>query len=1379
MLTFTGGGTLYLGGVSNDNSGLTMAIDAGTVIISKTTYASAHGLGGGTSTVGSGATLQLAGSGGYDLYSTCVLIVTNGGVLDLNGQSDTITTLTLAGAGPNGATYPGALINSSGVLGEQITVSSGIVLAGNTTIGGPGNITTPSAISGAGMSLTYAGTGILVLGGAGTYSGGLTINSGATVQLNNITGAGTGTIAIQGNGVLTLNAAGTYANAITGGQNSVMNVNEPSGNTFITGDLSGFTGTINCNSANGTTGQLVINNANNAAHPLSASATWNIANGATVDLATPYTVDAASVIVNGVGNNQIYGSLRLDACNQTGTVLLNGPNVLIGDGNTAAGPSTISGVISDGNHGYGFTKVGAAATIALTAANTFFGPVTNMVGTLALSGSGSIANSSGIFLANGTTLDVSGVNGGTYSLGAGQTLGTLGGSATINGNLDVSSGSRLSFQYTTANAPLQVNNGVMNLNNNPVTVTLTGNTSLTGGATVPLINGVTGNVSGSVVSVPNASLAANPTLSISGGTLYLTVNYPVFTIYSPYTYSNLFIFTMGIPPTFSVTAVGNPTPTYQWYSNGVAISGANSASYTYPTGTLPAGELTNSCVAQNSAGFATNYWVLNVISTNEYVPYPLAVMQSTNASGTPVPPIAYWRLDESDMGGGNANRPCNDWVGGNMGLYTNVTLGQGGYSPASDPTETSAQVGVYATSDSVAYIPVANPNLNMTAANGTAVNLSVECWINAKGQGNSDATIVSQGIFGQNDAFVLAVNANGNSSTRYLRFYCRSANGAVNNATSTVIPSGSWEHLVGVCNESAGTMLLYINGAQVASGTVAVNSGFGYAPSGYSSGGSYPVVIGGEQGAPSGFTTSYQFNGLIDDVAVYNYALPLSTIQAHYNAKGAAPTFALLASTNVDYGAPLALAPTSVVGTLPLYYSWSDTNTPGVVLATTPALTIASAITDKYTLTVSNIFGASANTVTVTAYQGAPSFAAPGQNITPSSLTVYAGRPVTFSVLAYGTYPLSYQWFNGLGAIAGATNTSYTATAALGTTTYYCMATNGVLQTGTSGSATLTGVAPPTSLYSQAILTSNAPPIAYWQLDEQDNGTGNSGVTAYDYVGGHNATYNSVNLQLPGYNPSDPDTAAQFGVYAPSGSYAGEFNNSANGIPPIELATSLTAEFSVEAWAQANGSQADGAGILAKGWYHGGEQFILTSTNNQFCFSFKETDAEYIVCQSAVSVTDGNWHHLVGVCDELNGGAHLYVDGNDVADADCQSGKGVEDPGSSAVQDRVSIGARAASNTTTLGLQFNGQIEDVAIYNYALTAAQALAHYSAGTNQVVVVAPTISAALSGTNLVINFTGTLLYSTNADEPVTNVVAGATSPYTIPATNAQMYFRSSVP
>jgi autotransporter-associated beta strand protein len=239
-------------------------------------------------------------------------------------------------------------------------------------------------------ALNYIGSGILTLSGNSTFSGGLTINAGQKVVLNAGESAGFGMTTINGNGALTFNAAGTYTNGITAGPSAIVNVYEPPGNTFLSGDLSGLSGTIiNCNSATNNTGQIVINAANNAAHPISASATWNIANGATLDLATPYVTDAASVIVNGVGNNQIYGSLRLDACNQTGPVLLNGAHVLIGDGNTT-GPSTISGIISDGGNNYGFTKVGAVATIILSAVNTYTGPTTNTVGTLEIGATGSI-----------------------------------------------------------------------------------------------------------------------------------------------------------------------------------------------------------------------------------------------------------------------------------------------------------------------------------------------------------------------------------------------------------------------------------------------------------------------------------------------------------------------------------------------------------------------------------------------------------------------------------------------------------------------------------------------------------------------------------------------------------------------------------------------------------------------------------------------------------------------------------------------------------------------------------------------------------------------------------------------------------------------------
>jgi len=51
---------------------------------------------------------------------------------------------------------------------------------------------------------------------------------------------------------------------------------------------------------------------------------------------------------------------------------------------------------------------------------------------------------------------------------------------------------------------------------------------------------------------------------------------------------------------------------------------------------------------------------------------------------------------------------------------------------------------------------------------------------------------------------------------------------------------------------------------------------------------------------------------------------------------------------------------------------------------------------------------------------------APAITTQPSNQTVEAGQTATFSVVATGTPPLSYQWQKGTSAIAGATSTSYT-----------------------------------------------------------------------------------------------------------------------------------------------------------------------------------------------------------------------------------------------------------------------------------------------------------------------------------------------------------------
>ncbi len=85
----------------------------------------------------------------------------------------------------------------------------------------------------------------------------------------------------------------------------------------------------------------------------------------------------------------------------------------------------------------------------------------------------------------------------------------------------------------------------------------------------------------------------------------------------------------------------------------------------------------------------------------------------------------------------------------------------------------------------------------------------------------------------------------------------------------------------------------------------------------------------------------------------------------------------------------------------------------------------------------------------------------------PLSQTVYAGEPVTFSVTATGSNPLSYQWQKNGTDISGATAASYTinATAASNAGAYRVVVTNSVASV-TSNAATLT------------VNPYNAPPVA-------------------------------------------------------------------------------------------------------------------------------------------------------------------------------------------------------------------------------------------------------------------------------------------------------------
>ena len=315
-----------------------------------------------------------------------------------------------------------------------------------------------------------------------------------------------------------------------------------------------------------------------------------------------------------------------------------------------------------------------------------------------------------------------------------------------------------------------------------------------------------------------------------------------------------------------------------------------------------------------------------------------------------------------------------------------------------------------------------------------------------------------------------------------------------------------------------------------------------------------------------------------------------------------------------------------------------------------------------------------------------------------------------------GMIPLYYQWYTNGASVAGATASTYQpAGLSVGGLTNYCVVTN-ALGAATSYVWTATVVAAPTAPYAQSVL--GLSPIGYWRLDEPDDSLydGNPGAIAHDYLGGNDGIYTNTFLGQTGYGQglasqygyspaTDPETAAQF-------FYFGSVDNGAINIAGADFSSpaGTSRAFSVEAWVNGNVTQISGAGIVAKGYGNGGEQFDLDaygSPNRNFRFFVRDA-AGTTHGYGSTNALDGNWHHLVGVCDEANGAVSLYIDG-------LLAGQGSISPGSGilASTGAMSIGSRRSSSTSEYDFVFAGNINDVAVYGYALSAAQVQSNYFA------------------------------------------------------------------
>lgn len=177
--TLSGPGSIILTG-SVDNFSMAYTVNTGTLVLAKASAGTIHSVGSGFTL--NGGTVQLAGSGSDQIYDGNTVTI-NGGVLDINGRSETVTGLSGTG---------GIITNISATAGTLTIGSSG----GNFSYAG-------SIVRGAGaVGITKIGAGAQTLSGNNNFAGSTIVRRGTL----NITGSSTGTGGVY---VVDNNAAST------------------------------------------------------------------------------------------------------------------------------------------------------------------------------------------------------------------------------------------------------------------------------------------------------------------------------------------------------------------------------------------------------------------------------------------------------------------------------------------------------------------------------------------------------------------------------------------------------------------------------------------------------------------------------------------------------------------------------------------------------------------------------------------------------------------------------------------------------------------------------------------------------------------------------------------------------------------------------------------------------------------------------------------------------------------------------------------------------------------------------------------------------------------------------------------------------------------
>lgn len=549
------GTTLTYGGAMAGSGALTVA-DSGTLLLN-----AANSYGGKT-TINSGATLQLGDGTNVGTITSSSSVTDNGTLVfdEATNGGPTLAPFSKAISGTGGVTQGGSatmVLSGTNSYSGATVINSATLMAGSTsafggatglsavTVNNSGTLSLSSYNNTVGSIASSSGTSSISLGSSGT---GATLTTGGNSTSTTFAGviSGTGGLVEAGTGTLTLNNAETFTGKLTINSGAKVQLGDGTNNGSLSTSSVADSGTLILNEGSASTISTQISGSGAVTQNGSVNTTLSGANvysgattvtsgtltaGSTAAFGGPNGLSAVTVNNSGIlalnGFNNTVGSIASSGLTTNSAIQLGSATLTSGGNNTS---TSFAGVVSGSG---GLAKAGTG-TLTLSGVNTYTGTTTISGGAIA------IGADSGLGAAPGTpTSSQLALNGGaldttasfTLNANRGISLGSGGGTLSANprttltvaGTISGAGALTLAGSGNTVLSGTNTYTGATNFNGG--TTSISSDSNLGAPPTVAKANLLNFN-GGGLATTSSLTLNANRGISVgsSGGTISLGTN---------------------------------------------------------------------------------------------------------------------------------------------------------------------------------------------------------------------------------------------------------------------------------------------------------------------------------------------------------------------------------------------------------------------------------------------------------------------------------------------------------------------------------------------------------------------------------------------------------------------------------------------------------------------------------------------------------------------------------------------------------------------------------------------------------------------------------------------------------------------------------------